>query len=162
MPTLNELIDKNIYDNFRNERIMEELNEEIINQIADEHEENQINIFDEILNEYKYREFNETEWLLLYELLEDDIKNIFEIFINMGFEITKIFQVFVLIPQLSHISFQNQLVINPDILIEFLLSNQLPDINLTMQFWKQFKPELYEIIICSREEEKNKYNLNLI
>ena len=156
MPVLNEIINMKIYDSFQNERITENLNDEIINQIMNEHEENQTNIIDEILNENKYREFNETEWLLLYDLLEDDIKNIFEIFINMGFEITKIFQLFVLIPRLSHRTYQNRLIINPDILIEFLLSNRLPDINLTMQFWKQFKPELYEIIICSREE-KNRY-----
>ena len=156
MPALNEIIDMEIYDSFRNERMIENLNDEIINQIMNEHEENRINIIDEILNGNRYREFNETEWLLLYDLLEDDIKNIFEIFINMGFEITKIFQVFVLIPRLSRITHQNKLIINPEILIEFLLSNQLPDINLTMQFWKQFKPELYEIIICSRTE-KHKY-----
>jgi len=156
MPTFDEAISMKFFNSFRDEKNNEEIDNEIINQILNENEDNQENISIELLDETNNLPFNETEWLLFYELLEDDIKNIFEIFINMGFEIVKIFQVFTLTPRLSLRTFQNRLIIDPNILAEILLSNQLPEINLTMEFWKQFKPDLYEIIFCSREKQKNK------
>ena len=156
MPTFNEVIEMEIYDSFQNEKNIVEIDNEIINQLINENEENHENIIDDILNENNNLPLNETEWILFYELLEDDIKNIFQVFIDMGFEIIQIFQVFTLIPRLSLRTFQNQLIVDPNILTEILLSNRLPEINLTIEFWKHFKPDLYEIVIGSRENQKNK------
>lgn len=163
MPSFDVYIKKQIYKDNIKCKFENDLNNEIIDQILNENNNRIIyeKIIDNLFNENNNQPFNETEWLLIYDLLEDEIQNIFNIFINMGFEIVKIFQVFVLIPRLSQIRYlgsrRQNTTVDINVLTEILISNQLPNLNITTQFWKQFKPELCEIVIMSRNEQKNKY-----